>query len=852
MKHLFQAIHEASKDSVQNLSIAQEADVEDGKTFKEHEHEFYVEIEDFEQLKSAESVDLQEQWNLKIDKTAGNIAKGALRIRQIYQGDLQGGPNQKPQGEAQYVLTTKVNQGIGKRLEVPTPTTVDGFNLFAMLSDSGMIKHRYHFPVGDLVFEVDMFLNPEGGYFPVAKIDLEVKNLSGEIPELPIKVKSIIKGDTKDSSEKAKITEYYDKYFITKNKFISKDAVAQEGIIGDLIGAVGKMFKAKTLTFDKKQQNAVFVRYDQLSEQIEATYGDLKKVGRFKLHTGEISPANIAGWLADKDTITVGDLGRIIKADLAAIKTFTEASYRAASVNAAGIDKILAAAVKGGLTKEKYDKLNQDLRTHSAKFKMPALPSGGNFANIAFVSEKTKTPYNPNARMEDTMYGQNGKYKLVLSEVGKKKMVGKPLQALTAEQIVEVAQAMRAICHALRSEIPRFYDQDVYLTDGEDEAGFEIDEFTGSTGGTYYYQITKSSFEFDYLPVEMAVNYTEFLYYILKALNRWISASIVGAEKEDTPAQESISGLQRIQARRQGTVAQEGFFDFLFGGKKKTATPNKTPTKEESLWVWGDRNLKGEKLNSIYKLTGKDVRVDKHIAAMLYLGDQKLTSVSELIAEAQNSLDYYTKVFTSVAPKLEKICKIQDSLVTEADDFLTGDSGKLTWENLRALLMKYKGKLPAPLAKEFGNVKMKLLGDFATPLVENDKDVKGGRAFPFGTELSSVGGVTLTAPSQTELDNLVKLGAKVRKQCKDIENWSSLHLTIGIDQSDPPWRGMDELNTDEEARDVLDDFSHEPFELMYTNIVELLLDRLGYVLEIIWEVIRTAVRENDTSDHEYR
>ena len=39
---------------------------------------------------------------------------------------------------------------------------------------------------------------------------------------------------------------------------------------------------------------------------------------------------------------------------------------------------------------------------------------------------------------------------------------------------------------------------------------------------------------------------------------------------------------------------------------------------------------------------------------------------------------------------------------------------------------------------------------------------------------------------------------------------------------------------------------------MYTNIVELLLDRLGYVLEIIWEVIRTAVRENDTSDHEYR
>lgn len=205
---------------LQAFNVAMEEDVQDGKTFREHEHEFYVEIEDFEQLKSAESVDLQEQWNIKVDKTDGNSAKGALRIRQIYKGDLQGGPNQKPQGEAQYVLTTKVNQGIGKRLEVPVPTTVDAFNLFAMLSDSGMIKHRYHFPVGDLVFEVDMFLNPEGGYFPIAKIDLEVKNMSGEIPPLPIKVKSEIMGSSRSKEDQAKIREYYDQYFITKNKFL--------------------------------------------------------------------------------------------------------------------------------------------------------------------------------------------------------------------------------------------------------------------------------------------------------------------------------------------------------------------------------------------------------------------------------------------------------------------------------------------------------------------------------------------------------------------------------------------------------------------------------------------------------
>lgn len=204
------------------LTPALEEDVQDGKKFAEHEHEFYVMIDDFDQLKNAQAVDLQEQWNLKIDKTAGNAAKGGLRIREIYKGDVNGGPSQKPVGEPQYVLNTKINEGVGRRQEVPVPTTKDAFDLFAMLSDSGMIKHRYHFPVGDLVFEVDMFINPEGGYFPGAKIDLEVKNLNGEIPELPIKCASVIKGDTKDAAERKQITEMFDKYFITKNKFVNK------------------------------------------------------------------------------------------------------------------------------------------------------------------------------------------------------------------------------------------------------------------------------------------------------------------------------------------------------------------------------------------------------------------------------------------------------------------------------------------------------------------------------------------------------------------------------------------------------------------------------------------------------
>ena len=206
-----------------SLGLSME-DVDNGKIFKEHEHEIYVLIEDFDQLKEAKSVDRQEQWTLKVAKTDKNGARGNIRIRKITKRPPYG-EEATADAPVQYVYNIKANMADGSRLEVPLPASEDSFKVFKALAENGMIKDRYHFPDKEsgLVFEVDMFLDPEGNYYPWAKIDIEVKDINAEVPPLPILVKEKIMGDTKDPAEKERITELYDKYFLTPSPYVKKD-----------------------------------------------------------------------------------------------------------------------------------------------------------------------------------------------------------------------------------------------------------------------------------------------------------------------------------------------------------------------------------------------------------------------------------------------------------------------------------------------------------------------------------------------------------------------------------------------------------------------------------------------------
>lgn len=192
-------------------------EVSDGKAFREIEHTFYARLSNPGDLSTAASQEHQEQWELKFPKTDKNGGNGSVRIRKTI--PLGGSP--------EYVLTTKtLASRDGDKIEVPVPTTEPMFQQFKLMSEKGMIKDRYHFPISgtDLVWEVDMFLKPgavvgTGPYEEWCKIDLEVKDRSTAIPVFPLHTQELITAPfgKRTDAEEAMVTTLYDTVFTQKN-----------------------------------------------------------------------------------------------------------------------------------------------------------------------------------------------------------------------------------------------------------------------------------------------------------------------------------------------------------------------------------------------------------------------------------------------------------------------------------------------------------------------------------------------------------------------------------------------------------------------------------------------------------
>lgn len=193
------------------FSLAREEDATDGKVTKEIEHMFYAHVDSAEALFAAASVEIQEQWGLWHDKTDKNAGSGSVRIRKtVFKGVNENGLVAVRQ-MAQYVMTTKIRTSSGDALEIPIVTTEDNFKAFRLLAESGMIKHRYIFPIPntDLKWEVDMFVVPgekmsSTKYLPWCKIDLEVKDKSAPIPEFPAGFSDAFAASLKEMTDEQK------------------------------------------------------------------------------------------------------------------------------------------------------------------------------------------------------------------------------------------------------------------------------------------------------------------------------------------------------------------------------------------------------------------------------------------------------------------------------------------------------------------------------------------------------------------------------------------------------------------------------------------------------------------------
>jgi hypothetical protein len=173
-------------------TLATEAEDVSGKLSAEIEYMFYARVTSPETLLNALCLDIQEQWGIWQDKTDKNAGSGSSRVRKVIHKPIINGQFDNINTTEQIVQTTKLKRSDGSSLEVSVETTQDALTAFRVLAESGMIKHRYRFPVPnmELVWEVDMFVEPGESmystkYISWAKIDLEVPQKDFPVPVLP-------------------------------------------------------------------------------------------------------------------------------------------------------------------------------------------------------------------------------------------------------------------------------------------------------------------------------------------------------------------------------------------------------------------------------------------------------------------------------------------------------------------------------------------------------------------------------------------------------------------------------------------------------------------------------------------
>ena len=195
----------------------------DGLAHQEIEYVFYGRLTDLSELHKASRFEYQEQWEVKIPQTEQNITSARMRVRETITS-ISSQPT--------FVHTTKTqSEDQAHPNEVSIPTTEAHFHQYQLISNNGMIKDRYFFPVvgegtnEELVWELDVYYikgsDPfSNNYTQWCRLELEVKNPNTPIPPLPIQLEELI-SPTKDGyteEENKKISYLFEHEFLTSNK----------------------------------------------------------------------------------------------------------------------------------------------------------------------------------------------------------------------------------------------------------------------------------------------------------------------------------------------------------------------------------------------------------------------------------------------------------------------------------------------------------------------------------------------------------------------------------------------------------------------------------------------------------
>lgn len=186
----------------QAMALSQE------KTEDEIEYTFFAELTDLEsQLQKASSSETHHQFERRIlDQNAKEIAR--FRSRSIDEGDY-------------YELTIKRRgkdeQGNHYDIESTLGSTVDVHEVIRAIADRRFHKIRYKFPFSvernerttELVWEVDVFVLPNGSFDPMVKVDLEVPDMNLAQPSFPLQTSRLMNAKNLTETQASEIARFW-------------------------------------------------------------------------------------------------------------------------------------------------------------------------------------------------------------------------------------------------------------------------------------------------------------------------------------------------------------------------------------------------------------------------------------------------------------------------------------------------------------------------------------------------------------------------------------------------------------------------------------------------------------------
>lgn len=254
------------------------------------------------------------------------------------------------------------------------------------------------------------------------------------------------------------------------------------------------------------------------------------------------------------------------------------------------------------------------------------------------------------------------------------------------------------------------------------------------------------------------------------------------------------------------SVSTEGFFDFF---KKWFSDKDEPKTEAEvSVYKWVTENTQNDKLKPHLSLVGDSVTIS--LPGNLLLGRKLPTalSVTDLVRELSKDLPNYSQTKLKHVSSFNTANAIKNALSKELDKALHD------FELFRKITLSYKNKLPAPYK----------LGDEEqiTPLRDAQR-------------------ITVGIVSIDDLNALLKVANGIWMQSWRLED--ALGDTLGLDASDPPFRGfIDEIDDDQELMNILNPYWHPEFEERYPNPIEAMTERMSDIYSTAIELIRKSVK----------